>query len=211
MPGTTAGQFDRGSVYAMGAHSILFTVPDAGNGPIQFYNQTDLTGLTAGDVLCSKKAHGWPWTVAITVSDNASSDLSVGLTIIGIDHFGNEVTETLTGLGDGIHITANIYKLVISVTLDSISNAAALDVLQIGVRGSAGADPDASDSGSFALPLNVETGDVLGVLMSNIDQVNTTGNITIDYDAKRADITTDFNTASVYGVIMLDPRKDWAW
>lgn len=203
--GVVTQQFGDQATYHLTSTFITVPIPDTTLGPILYYNQTDLTGLSAGDVLCTSKGWAWPYSLTITLSDAASSDLAVDLTVVGVDHFGNDKTETITGLADGIVQSATVWKFIYSVTLDSISNGAAGDSLQLGVRGAAASDTAGVEPGVFALPLSVKaSGDVLAMVSANTDRL-ANGAMSIDYDASTTTWATPYNTSQTVMFIGLKP------
>ncbi len=205
------GSFAQTTNQWLSGHCLTVPIPFRSNG--YYYDQTDLTGLSDGDVLVSGVAWPYPVSLAVTAIDNAAANLSIDITTVGRDHLGYDRTETLTGIGDvaGVNLPSvqgtTPWSYIESITLDSITgNDDALDQLQLGVWGCDTSVTAQTEIITVGLPGGVESSsDIVTVTASGTEQK---AKWSFDYDAKTATIllASAYNTNSSIMWFGLDAR-----
>ncbi len=132
----------------------------------------DLNGKSATDTCTVDGQPDCPRNLTYVMTDNAGADLTMTITVAGVDAKGIAVTEEQVWTAGQTTKTGNVgFATVTSVTIDAIANNGASDVLEVGIGSKLGLS-------------NViyATGDVYKVKENNGDKGITNVTVNATYD-----------------------------
>ena len=168
----------------------------------QYRSAEDISAISAGQEYSIQSAPSWPMSVHIEVSDAASADLSLDITIHGMDMKGSTIADSVTGLADGVTQSNLVFAYVDRVVVDSITSNAASDTLSMGFNNGL----VTADRATIALPVEVtQSTDLIALYEMSSGEVDHVGlgNVTVDTDSQTcvldATIGTNPILVFVYG------------